>query len=572
VLSLFFLCAFAQLALASSQGCATIDGDVSEWKTYDGTLEMWEAGNPDKKNPVLLADVYYKVKCAPGVTVPSVPNCQNPAYFSFYVQKAVSLQIDVDQPDDHWVKFYNIKSSAWVYGREGSNAEVGSMFKWVGEPTSGYEMQALTCIDDELNWEIHLNIAGRTSSSGKRTVFQSFTCNNDCGTTQAPSPSSLKIESIAPTPEPTSTEPTPAPTPAPTAPPTSQECEIFATKVNMESTGWSFDWDQYSVIPVYQSSGKGAAERTEARDVYCEGVPDEAWCGVKIPRTLCQLSGMADPDRKDISWQSSSLQQCEGTSPEVCQVYQKYNRNGINQEVGTCASFCDYFGLTCLDGWDDRNNCMVGGRGNIGCNERQQGSSDHICKCGKTGGEPQADTKNTISRTFDDVYDVEITFGVSDYNTVDETFSLYKNQILIGTASKGKPVTKSFVAKPGDKIELVDTTPGQPSIGVVGFISKFCATRAIGRAYAGYCDAVNNELYVCGTEVTQCDGENRCKKFNGLTGFKPSETGPSCPNVVQGVANVPGQGMWSITATGLRLTSEDRTRVSNFPWCCQCQL
>ena len=77
----------------------------------------------------------------------------------------------------------------------------------------------------------------------------------------------------------------------------------------------------------------------------------------------------------------------EPSSDTVCTVRQSMNGDDVINPGRTCESFCTYFGLNCLNGYDDgENRCLYGGSG-IGCDSILGSGSDggptpdHICVC-----------------------------------------------------------------------------------------------------------------------------------------------------------------------------------------------
>jgi len=65
-----------------------------------------------------------------------------------------------------------------------------------------------------------------------------------------------------------------------------------------------------------------------------------------------------------------------------CVVYEK-----LNHVIGqTCREYCSHFGLNCLNGWKDQNNydCVPGDQ--IGCDNTDGNTSDHICHCELASG------------------------------------------------------------------------------------------------------------------------------------------------------------------------------------------
>jgi len=74
---------------------------------------------------------------------------------------------------------------------------------------------------------------------------------------------------------------------------------------------------------------------------------------------------------------NTNIIHCE-SDKRTCKVYQK-----LNKELGgTCADFCQGFDLKCIGGWTDLSDykCQQGEQ--IGCENTDGITSDHICECG----------------------------------------------------------------------------------------------------------------------------------------------------------------------------------------------
>jgi len=137
-------------------GTATVDGDISEWDLSGGNI-MCTAGSLgvdgcEGNGKEQLSTVYLRYDCTTN---------------TMYV-----LVLEADGKDAE-----RSESDAWVTVGGNSN-KVLEEFAWVGN-TDGYEA-SFTMTEDSDNVQVHLNVSGNTSSTGKNGDTSSITGITTC--------------------------------------------------------------------------------------------------------------------------------------------------------------------------------------------------------------------------------------------------------------------------------------------------------------------------------------------------------------------------------------------------------
>jgi len=138
-------------------GTATVDGDVSDWGDLSGGNIMCTAGSLgvdgcEGNGKEQLSTVYLRYDCSTS---------------TMYV-----LVLEADGKDAE-----RSESDAWVTVGGNSN-KVLENFAWVGN-TDGYEA-SFTMTEDSDNVQVHLNVSGNTSSTGKNGDTSSITGLDSC--------------------------------------------------------------------------------------------------------------------------------------------------------------------------------------------------------------------------------------------------------------------------------------------------------------------------------------------------------------------------------------------------------
>lgn len=163
LLAMFFTPAQA-LALQPAYGSGiVVDGDPGEWDlTNDFFADMYVAGNSN--NPV-LSKLYLRYDCSTNLLYALVLD-------------VIGDGLTPDQePDEAWIKVYNIgwPNNLLIDGEGGGNT-LPRGFEWVYEtpgddttPLLGFEAYAQLSEGTYTEFEVHLNICGETSSTGKES-------------------------------------------------------------------------------------------------------------------------------------------------------------------------------------------------------------------------------------------------------------------------------------------------------------------------------------------------------------------------------------------------------------------
>ena len=137
-------------------GSAVVDGSYDEWAlSNDFFAYMWEAGNPNKPNAVILSKLYLRYDCDKNVLYALVLRDEN--------------YIPLKKADDAWIKVYNLGNSPRVSGKSGNDGTPPD-FMWVysGNTLIGYEA-SFSLPEGTYSFEAHIQISkDRTSSTGRR--------------------------------------------------------------------------------------------------------------------------------------------------------------------------------------------------------------------------------------------------------------------------------------------------------------------------------------------------------------------------------------------------------------------
>merc|ERR1712130_515117 len=122
-----------------------------------------------------------------------------------------------------------------------------------------------------------------------------------------------------------------------------------------------------------RGKGKGKGEKGEVEEIIIE---EE---GKMVEVDIFQLdetAGLCGYGMNQHKQWGKNIRKCHATK-DKCIVYEK-----LNQEFGgTCRQFCEGFDLECKNGWKDQQDYHCDKGEQIGCDERDGYTSDHICEC-----------------------------------------------------------------------------------------------------------------------------------------------------------------------------------------------
>jgi hypothetical protein len=166
-----------------------VDGDPSEWNlAEDFFSDMYNAGRNQPSWPgfAVLSRVYLRYNCATHVLNILVLDVED------------GMMVDTD-PQSAWVKFYGVGLPGdKLIDDQGNGGTTPRSFAWVHtlpsdpfSPVIGYEASAQLDEGAYANIEVHLNIEGQTSSSGRYSqgmaISLSVTCDGiTVGAVEAP--------------------------------------------------------------------------------------------------------------------------------------------------------------------------------------------------------------------------------------------------------------------------------------------------------------------------------------------------------------------------------------------------
>eukprot|EP00928_Gymnodinium_smaydae_P004863 TRINITY_DN11664_c1_g2_i2.p1 TRINITY_DN11664_c1_g2~~TRINITY_DN11664_c1_g2_i2.p1 ORF type:complete len:1222 (+),score=147.64 TRINITY_DN11664_c1_g2_i2:88-3753(+) len=126
----------------------------------------------------------------------------------------------------------------------------------------------------------------------------------------------------------------------------------------------------------------------------CRLCTDQSHAGIDSNSPLSRCSQPGANQEVSIgshrAW-GTAIRLCTGGSAasnmDRCTVYQALNGDSVVNPGRTCRNFCEHFGLSCANGWDDGSDgCTYGGPG-IGCDNVLGAGSvggptpDHVCEC-----------------------------------------------------------------------------------------------------------------------------------------------------------------------------------------------
>jgi hypothetical protein len=186
------LAASPALALEPATGTGiTVDGQIGDWNTTaDYLAPMYRTGNPTRS---VLSHVHMRYDCAAGMLYILV--LDNPG----------DGLLPLASTGDAWVKFYGLGwSGNKLIDGNGDGNTTPRQFEWVwnGPELYGYEACAAVAPGVYDPIEVHLEVGGETSSTGKyvhgHAIPLTIACDATAGTGDRPA--TLALESNWPNP------------------------------------------------------------------------------------------------------------------------------------------------------------------------------------------------------------------------------------------------------------------------------------------------------------------------------------------------------------------------------------
>jgi len=159
------------------------------------------------------------------------------------------------------------------------------------------------------------------------------------------------------------------------------ECSVTCGTGVQTKNALCYDSADRAVVSSYCIAEDGAVVTSQSC-VISATCPVQPTSAPVIPTSgLCTMSGMTEGKYAD------KIMVCSDEKKK-CEVYQSINGN---LSPSTCTSFCEEFDLACVNAWSDVTNKDCTHKAQIGCDDEDGGTSDHICQCGLVSEAPTVD-------------------------------------------------------------------------------------------------------------------------------------------------------------------------------------